>query len=122
MSQTITIKVIDNPDLVRVSINESGLSRVYTDGDTITGSGTANDPLVAVGVSSTTIGISGVSTYTLIKSQWEKYGDIPVVQVFYNDGSGWTTIPIQPTYNGMPTPTSIVFNFGAVGSYYIVLK
>ena len=57
-------------------------------------------------------------------SDWVVFGDIPTIDVYYKDGSDYITIPVQPIYNSMPTPTQITVTISGIPSdvWYIKLS
>jgi len=68
--------------------------------------------------------MDGVETRTVVKSEWSKLGAVPTIEVFYNDGNGYTPITVQPVFNSMPNPTEITVTIPGIPSdkWYIKLS
>ena len=68
--------------------------------------------------------ISGTDSKVFNLSDWVVFGDIPTIDVYYKDGSDYITIPVQPVYNSMPTPTQITVTISGIPSdvWYIKLS
>jgi hypothetical protein len=67
---------------------------------------------------------TGVDTATLTYDDWSKFGKIPTLEAYYNDGSSYISIPIQPMFNSMPNPTQITVTIGGIptDTWYIKLS
>ena len=67
---------------------------------------------------------TGVDTAVLNYDDWSKFGAIPTLEAYYNDGGSYITIPIQPMFNSMPNPTQITVTIGGIptDTWYIKLS
>ena len=68
--------------------------------------------------------ITGTDTKVFTLPDWAVFGNIPTIDVYYKDGSEYITIPVQPVYNSMPTPTQITVTISGIPSdvWYIKLS
>ena len=68
--------------------------------------------------------VDGEETRTLQKSEWIRLGAVPTIEVFYNDGSGYMPIAVQPVFDSMPNPTEITITIPGIPSdkWYIKLS
>jgi hypothetical protein len=68
---------------------------------------------------------TGVDTATLTYDDWSKFGVAPpTIEVYYKDGDNYITIPVQPVFIGMPTPTSVIITIGGIptDTWYIKIS
>lgn len=71
----------------------------------------------------TLIEVTNDDSYQLTYSQWSRFGDIPTIEVYLNDGSGYTKYAIQPVYDQFPNPTTITVTIpGVLALWYIKIK
>lgn len=70
------------------------------------------------------LAMSGVATKTLVYDDWSKFGQVPTIEVYYKEGSSYITIPVEPIFDSMPSPTSITINIPAIpaDTWYIKLS
>lgn len=62
-------------------------------------------------------------SYVIQASEWASFGQVPTIEVFTDDGTGYTLTTVQPQYDSFPNPTSITVSipFAAV-AWYIKLS
>ena len=68
--------------------------------------------------------MDGVSSRTILASEWSQFGSIPSIEVLVKDSGVYTSVPVNWTPDTMPTPTQIVVDLGSVPAdpWYIRLK
>ena len=78
----------------------------------------------AIGCKNLFLGRTAPRAATLTYDDWSKFGKVPTIEAYYNDGSSYITIPIQPTFDTMPTPTTITVTIGGIptDTWYIKLS
>lgn len=68
--------------------------------------------------------MDGVSSRTILASEWSQFGSIPSIEVLVKDSGIYTSVPVNWTPDVMPTPTQIIVDLGSVPAdpWYIRLK
>ncbi len=121
---TIIVNITEVPEVITVNIAECVLLG-ESDGVTITGDGSFDNPYTAIGGSPPVmIPVVAQDTRVLLQSEWAAFGAVPTIEVFYNDGSAFITIPVQPIFDTMPIPTTITITISGITTetWYIKLS
>lgn len=73
---------------------------------------------------SVTLTMTGVSSRTILVTEWSQFGAIPSIEVIVKVGGVYQSVPTNWTPDTMPNPTQIVVDLGSIPAdpWYIRLK